>query len=118
MSGNVFLKLGQKKQRRIGFIDRKKKTFVVTRNREKHLYRKTNSYGFNYHIISKAKTFDTILLKDEYGEYEFPVSKLLEHGKTVLHFAQQGFELQIFLPLEIIEMYLKKVKHPVQDIAT
>lgn len=111
MSGNVFLKLDKEnRQRRLGFIDRNKKLFIITRNREKHLHQKSNSYGFNHHIISKAKSFDKILLKDNYGEYEFPVSKILDHGKTYLQFKQKGFELQIFLPLEVIELHRKPQK--------
>lgn len=106
MSGNVFLKLTkEKRQRKLGFIDRAKKTFIITRKREKHLHRKTNSYGFNHHLISKSKTFDKILLKDEFGEYQFPISKVLDHGRTFMQFSQQGFELQVFMPLEIIELH-------------
>lgn len=104
MSGNVILKLASEtKQRRLGYIDRNKKTLIVKRKRDKHLHYKSNSYGFNHHILSKAKTFDTILLEDEFGKYKFPVSKVMEHGRTHLQFKQQGFELQIFMPLEIIE---------------
>lgn len=103
-SGNVFLKLAKEtKKRRLGYIDRGKRIFMVRRKRATHLFRKINSYGFNHHLISKAKSFDKISLRDEFGEYEFSVSKVMEHGKTHLHFKQQGFELQIFLPLEIIE---------------
>jgi hypothetical protein len=103
-SGNVFLKLvAENKRRRLGYIDRAKRELVVKRKRDKHLHRKSNSYGFNHHILSKAKTFDTILLTDEFGEYRFPVAKVMAHGRTFLHFKQQGFELQIFLALEIIE---------------
>lgn len=113
VKGNVFLKLkNEKRKRKLGVINRAKKIFIIKRNRQKHLHRKTNSYGFNHHIISKAKTFDKILLKDEYGEYQFPISKILDHGKTFLHFMQKGFELQIFLPLEIIELHRKSEPIP------
>lgn len=108
-SGNVFLKLMKEtKKRRLGYIDRGKRIFMVRRKRATHLLRKINSYGFNHHLISKAKSFDKISLRDEFGEYVFPVSKVMEHGKTHLHFKQKGFELQIFLPLEIIELCREK----------
>lgn len=108
-SGNVFLKLAkEKRNRKLGFIDRGKKIFFINRKRAKHLFRKSNAYGFNHHLLSKSKSFDTISLKDEFGEYEFPVSKVMQHGKTHLHFKEQGFELQLFLPLEIIENCRKK----------
>lgn len=103
-SGNVYLKLlKEKKKRRLGFIDRGKKIFYIRRKRATHLFRKANAYGFNHHLISKAKSFDTISLKDEFGQYEFPVSKIIGHGRTHLQFKEKGFELQLFLPLEIIE---------------
>lgn len=103
-SGNVYLKLlKEKKKRRLGFIDRGKKIFYIRRKRATHLFRKTNAYGFNHHLMSKAKSFDTISLKDEFGQYEFPVSKIIRHGRTHLQFKKKGFELQLFLPLEIIE---------------
>lgn len=103
-SGNVYLKLAkEKRKRRLGFIDRGRKMFNVSRKRASHLFRKANSYGFNHHLLSKAISFDTISLKDEFGQYEFSVKKVMEHGKTHLHFKEKGFELQIFFPLEIIE---------------
>lgn len=110
VSGNVFLKLStEKRHRRLGLIDRDKKLFIINRNREKHLHRKSNSYGFNHHLISKAKTFNKILLKDEFGEYQFPINKILDHGKTLMHYKQKGFELQIFLPIEVIELNRKSL---------
>ena len=119
VKGNVILKLvKEKRQRKLGVINRAKRIFTIKRKRAKHLHRKTNSYGFNHHLISRAKTFDTILLKDEYGEYTFPVSKILAHGKTFMHFLQQGFELQIFLPLEIIELHRKADKIPTYNFGS
>lgn len=113
MKGRVLLSLiKEKHQRNIGVIDRAKKILIIKRKRAKHLHRKTNSYGFNHLFISKAKSFDKILLQDEYGEYQFPISKILDHGKTFLHFAQKGFELQVFLPLEIIELHRKPQSIP------
>lgn len=107
ISGNVFLKLtSEKRNRKLGIIQRAKRCFIVKRKRHKHLHNKSNSYGFNHHFLSKAKTFDKILLKDEYAEYEFPLSKLLDHGRF-LFFEKVGFEKQIFLPLEIMEQFKK-----------
>ena len=112
MSGNVFLRLGSKQQRerRIGYIDRAKKTFVVERKRERHLFHKMNAYGFNEHFLKKSKSFDKVLLNDDYGSYEIPVSDILSQGKNYLHFKQKGFELQIFVPIEILNLYQKSLK--------
>lgn len=111
MSGNVFLKLqSESKKRRLGYIDRPARTLVVERKRGKHLHWKSNSYGFNYLFLSKAKSFDTVTLKDEYGTYEIKVSTILNNGK--LHFKKQGFELQVFLALEIIQNHKISQKIP------
>ena len=107
-SGNVFLKLKSRK-RRIGWIDRDKKTFVCKREREKLLFKKINAYGFNEYLMRNAKSFTKILLTDDYYEYEFPLDYLNIHGKNYLHFKEQGFELQLFLPLEYLEKYRKNV---------
>lgn len=103
-SGNVWLKLlAEPHERKLGFIDRERRQFVVHRKRAEHLHRKSNSYGFNHHMLSKAIAFDTVLLEDEYGRYAVPIAKILTHG--AMHFKEQGFELQIFVALEIIEIF-------------
>ena len=71
--------------------------------------RKNNSYGFNEHLIKTGKTFDKIKLIDDGGTYVFPKSEILEKGKY-LFFKEQGFEKQLFLPLEEIN------KFKVQDL--
>ncbi len=109
-SGNVFLHLNQQKRRRIGRIDRTKRIFMCERNRGKHLFRKMNAYGFNEYLISKAKSFDRVLLSDDFAEYLIPISDISLHGRNYLHFQKQGFELQLFIPLEILEKYRKTQK--------
>lgn len=108
IKGKVLLKLVKEKhQRKLGIIDRARRILIIHRKRYKHLHKKMNGYGFNELLISKAKTFDKILLKDEYGEYVFPIAKIFDHGKRYLHFKGEGFELQLFLPIEIIELHKK-----------
>jgi hypothetical protein len=103
ISGNIIsIKLkSEARTREIGVINPKEKYFVVNRIREKHLFRKNNSYGFNHYILTNAKKFDTIKLSDDFGTWLIPIKLILEKG-SFLHFNKDGFELQIFLPLDII----------------
>lgn len=104
---SIFLNLSsENKSRQIGVLYVKDRCLQITRNRSKHLFKKTNSYGFNEHIIRTAILFDRVLLTDEFGVFDIPRSVILESG-TYLDFKENGFEKQIFLALEIIQQYKK-----------
>lgn len=108
-NGNVFLKLvKEEKQRKLGVIDYNSRTFI-TRRKPSHLFKKSNSYGFNDSLLATATQFDQILLKEKGGHYIIPVTTVMEKGKY-MNFLQQGFERQIFLSLDEIEKY--KIKKP------
>ena len=95
---------GAKSLREIGKIDFKTRTMSTYRSRVKHLHRQSNSYGFNHYLIKNTVTFDKVLLRDGYGKYLIPCDVILEEG-YFLYFKQEGFELQIFLSLEVINRY-------------
>lgn len=92
---------GSRKGRNIGRVRLADRTLEVMRNREKHLMKKGKSYGFNEYVLRTAKTFDKIELQDDYGTYVFPRQLVLDRG-SYLHFKEEGFERQLFLPLHII----------------
>jgi hypothetical protein len=101
----IFLKLKkEKKKREIGIIYVSQSTLFITRNREKHLFRKNQSYGFNEYIISKATTFEYVRFNDEFISALIPRKVILEKG-SYLHFKENGFERQLFLSLEEINKY-------------
>jgi hypothetical protein len=101
----IFLKLKKEnKKREIGFINVPQSTLYITRNREKHLFRKNQSYGFNEYIISKATTFEYVRFNDEFISALIPRKVILEKG-SYLHFKENGFERQLFLSLEEINKY-------------
>lgn len=106
ISGNIIsLKLkSEARTREIGVINPQKRYFAVNRIREKHLFRKNNSYGFNHYILANAKKFDKVKLSDDFGTWLIPIKLILEKG-SFLHFNKDGFELQIFLPLDIITQF-------------
>ena len=103
VSGNIIsLKLkSETRTREIGLINLQEKYLAVNRVRSKHLFRKNSSYGFNHYILLNAKKFDKIKLSDDIGTWLIPIKLILEKG-SFLHFNKDGFELQIFLPLDII----------------
>jgi hypothetical protein len=100
----VSIKLQDTKIREVGKVNLKERIIEIKRDKAKHLFRKNNSYGFNEHLIKTAKTFDKIKLTDDGGTYIFPKSEILEKGKY-LFFKEQGFEKQLFLPLEAINKF-------------
>jgi hypothetical protein len=101
----IYLKLqSEKRKRKLGNINMKERWMVVLRTKARHLHRKSDSYGFNYDIINKTKSFDSVLLREDKGTYLIPNSVILEKGEF-LFFKTQGFEKQIFLSRQIIKQY-------------
>ena len=98
----------ENRTRHIGHIDKASRKLYVFRNRSTHLHRKSDSYGFMYKLFKETRRFDTVYLSDEFSAYEFPRSIVLEQGKP-MHFVgsddNNDYELQYFLPLNIIEKY-------------
>ena len=92
--------------RKLGIVNLAQKSFEVKRKREKHLFRKLYSYGFNSKLLHDAKMFNTVRLSDETCRWTIPVSFILENG-TYLNFKGQGFETQIFINLDKIEQFKK-----------
>jgi len=95
-ASRVYLKLNSEhRERYLGLINPVAKTIYVKRNREVHLLRKLNAYGFNYALLTLVQDIDFIEVSDETGVCLYRIKDILEHG-TFLNFKQQGFELQIF----------------------
>lgn len=98
----IYLKLVNiKVPRFIGFI--MDNVATVFRNKAEHTMRVNNSYGFSIEVL-KALDIEHINLYEDEAIYSFPISVLEEHG-SYLHFKSQGFEIQKFLPHDIIHKY-------------
>jgi hypothetical protein len=98
------------KSRKIGSIVISTKTLEVKRSREKHLFRKNSSYGFNHKLLKDAKLFDKVRLSDEYCEWLIPKTFILENG-SFLHFKDNGgFERQIFIEIDKLNEFKKEFK--------
>ena len=80
-------------------------TFISVRN-EAHLFRKTNSLGLNYDLLSSEDVhFKNILIIYNGKKLLTTREYFLKKGK-IFQFAKKGFELQMFLSLD--EFNLKK----------
>jgi len=102
VDGNtVFLRLAEEKiSRKLGVLFDNR--FIVYRNRERHLMRNTNSYGFNEQVINTLEV-DFVDIYEEKQMFRVPKEILLTQGENVE--AHDGFEKQIFLPISIIETF-------------
>lgn len=92
--------------RKIGNINEAEKFLHIVRDSTIHLFHKINGYGFNYTVLNSAKLFTHIKLeiKDKKRIYLIPLVEILSQGKF-MNFKNEGFELQIFLSLTIIEQF-------------
>lgn len=107
----ISLKLvAEKRPRKIGTINIAQKTIDMERVRNKHLFRKSNSYGFNHNLLKKTLLFDKVRLRDDQNEWLIPKDFILENGHFLNFKNQGGFELQIFLPLEMMEQFKRNPK--------
>jgi len=100
--------------RKVGIISPALKTITCERTLEKHLHILSDSYGFNYHILSNAKLFNAVVLieKEEWTGlvkiYNIKVADILNSG-SFLHFNNAGFEKQIFITREWMKSRLIKI---------
>lgn len=104
--GTMYLKLtSDSKEKAIGKI--KDNVFYVSKDSKKHTFRATNSYGFNFHLLTRSKFEYIHILEDKSNEYMIPKSVVIDCGE-VMNFKNsnvQSFELQIFLDKETIHRY-------------
>jgi hypothetical protein len=95
--GRVFLRLnGTSRSRCLGVISGE--TFYTQRKTEAHLMRTLEDIGFNWHLIKRG-TFNKVVVEISDGRILRTTREhILQCGSTKF-FKNQGFELQIFLPI-------------------
>jgi hypothetical protein len=96
----LFLK-GQR-PKLIAHYNPEQKVLILKRNSERHYHYKSKSYGFNYAILDSLEIEQVHLTIDK-ENFIIPI-KAFESAR-VLNFSQSGFEVQKFLPVEIIRKY-------------
>lgn len=104
-NSRIMLKIkGRERVRKLFTIHLPLNLLACERKRGKHLHIKSDSYGFNWDVLMKAKRVENVLLRDEKGRYLIPIQYIKDRGQF-MYFAKQKFELQIFLSLEEINKY-------------
>jgi hypothetical protein len=114
VGGSIFLKLkSESKKRNLGNLIVNDRSFHIIRDSGKHYHYVSKSYGFNWNIINDADLgIKTIhLVVDKKDKYIIPKSILETYGKF-LNFKQQGFELQKFLPFDMIKNFKDEKFNP------
>ncbi len=111
VGATIHLKLqAEKRQRMIGDYYFADSAIYLRRDSTKHLFNKTQSYGFNWNIINDDfLQIKNIHLTIDGTPYFFPKS-ILESKGHFMNFKQVGFELQKFLPFEFIQQF--KINKP------
>lgn len=96
----LFLK--GKRPKLIAHYDINNKTLIVKKNSERHYHYKTKSYGFNYALFENLD-IDFVYLTIDKENFNIPIQAF--NQARVMNFSGEGFELQKFLPVEIIRSY-------------
>lgn len=106
INGRVRLQLiSENKFRNIGDMDFTTHTFYTKRDKDKHYHIKTNSYGFNYHVLNNSYlNIQWIVLDLDGIRYRFSKSIIDQMG-FFMHYKKEGFELQKFLRYNVILLY-------------
>jgi hypothetical protein len=94
----------ENRERELGMINHETKTLHLQRQRKVHLFLKLNAYGFNYTLIND-KMVKKISVRDEFALWEFSPKYLIKHGQIMNFKNSGGFELQIFLPLKLMDKF-------------
>lgn len=98
----------EQQTRYIGKIDTAGDGMFYTTRSEKHLFRKTNSLGLSYSLLSDENIrFKWIVFFYNGQKLTSTRNYFLKRGK-VFQFSHKGFELQIFVPLD--ELNLQTVR--------
>lgn len=96
---NVQLNL-ESQTRYIGTLDRAGEGTFTTTRKENHLFRKTQSLGVNYNFLSdKSVKYKWIVISYCGKQLISTRDYFLKKGRA-FQFNQKGFELQIFVPVD------------------
>lgn len=108
----------QGKSRLIGILDESGEGTFIAIRKEKHLFRKNNSLGVNYELLTaKYISFKWIVI--DYCNRKLVSTReyFLQKGKA-LQFNKQGFELQIFVPFAEMNIHTARAFEKEQELKT
>lgn len=100
----IYLKLKEENRTRKLAVIRADYLFI-TRDYNKHRHRKSNSYGFNDHVLKMAKRVKFINLSDQFHSYYIPIKFILSQGQY-LFFKEKGMERQLFISIDLLNEFV------------
>lgn len=115
--GRITLKIVSEgnRTRNLGYI--KDDSLHVTRDDE-HIFRKLNAFGFNFNLLKRTDIFSSVTVIYRGLFYRIPKKTIIDFGK-VMNFKNSSdgnsFELQIFVPIDIIKHYKIDIENAVQN---
>jgi hypothetical protein len=109
LNGVIHLQLKSGVRRTIGVIE--KDTFITSRKLGVHRFQKMDGIGFNWQLMNKGKFSKVEVALSDGRTLRTTRSWILKHGSTKM-FKEQGFELQMFLPLEMFKGFIEAEPPP------
>ena len=98
INNTIFLHLASGSKKTIGTISNEGKTFRCYRKNIAHTFNTTQSIGFNYRLIEKG-LFEFVEVELSGGTVLYTTRDKIKIDGDVKMFKNQGFELQIMLPI-------------------
>ncbi len=81
---------------------------ILIKRTAKHLFRKTNSLGVNYQLLADERIHYKWIIFDYCGKQYTSTREYFLNKGQAFQFSKKGFELQIFVPLD--ELNIEAVK--------
>jgi hypothetical protein len=80
-------------------------SLLIKKDRNKHLFRRNNSYGLNRLLLTNLPSdITTVIISDEKGVYKIPLQTILKDPETI-NFDLQGYEPQVLVKIDLIEKF-------------
>lgn len=103
----ILIRLKEREERRVIALVKKNKAgedYIEIEKKEKHIFHKNNSRGFNYELIyNLPKDMDVVVKRVEYWKYYKMKAWDMLTKWNFLHFLVNGYERQYFVPMEYFE---------------
>jgi len=95
--------VSEEKPRHIANASHDMKILVFNRTNPDHIFRKNNSYGFCCDLLA-MDNWVSIVVNGVEAQYVVSRGDFIRAG-SFLHFKSQGFETQLFVPIEFLRNY-------------
>lgn len=105
--GKVYLQLQDNP--RLFYLGCKKGDEFISHKKQKDLFRKSNSFAFNYQLIINGDFKYLHTIYEKKSHFYLSKSEVLKYGK-IMHFKNKGQEKQIFVPLNVFHKAINDIE--------